>query len=62
MSPAYFAAHAQGPLKEILGVPEGYDVAAILRIGAPEGIPDASPKKTLKESLHYNQFGGGQVP
>lgn len=62
MSPAYFGLHAQGPLKEILGIPEGYDIAAILRFGVPEIIPDAKPRKSLEECLHFNRFGGGHMP
>ncbi len=61
-SPAYFALHAQAPLKEILGIPEGYEIAAILRMGVPEVIPDARPRKTLEQCFHYNRFGGGQMP
>jgi nitroreductase len=59
-SPAYFAPHGQGYLKEILGIPEGYDIAVILRMGIPEVIPDAKPRKSLKECLHYNRFGARQ--
>jgi len=62
LSPAFFAPHAQDPLKEILGVPESYDIAAIMRIGVPQGTPDRTPRKSLKECLHYNRFGGGQMP
>ena len=56
MSPAYFAPHAQGPLKEMLGIPDGYDIAAILRLGIPDAVPDAKPRKELDECLHYNRF------
>jgi nitroreductase len=56
MSPAYFALHAQAPLKEMLGIPEGYDIAAILRVGVPEVTPEAKPRKNLDASLHYNRF------
>ena len=56
MSPAYFASHAQGPLKEMLGIPDGYDIAAILRLGVPEVIPGAKPRKSLDECLHYNRY------
>jgi nitroreductase len=62
LSPAYFAVNAQGPLKETLGIPDGYDIAAILRIGIPEVVPDAKPRKSIKECLYYNRFGGGQTP
>jgi nitroreductase len=56
MSPAYFGLPAQGSIKEMLGVPEGYDIAAVLRIGVPEVIPDAKPRKSLEECLHDNRF------
>lgn len=62
VSPAYFAPHGQGYLKEILGIPEGYDIAAILRIGIPDTVPEAKPRKSLNECLHYNRFGTGQKP
>jgi len=62
MSPAYFGLPSQGPIKEMLGIPEGYDIAAVLRIGVPEVIPDAKPRKSLDECLHYDRFGGGQMP
>jgi nitroreductase len=56
MSPAYFGLPAQGPIKEVLGVAENYDIAAILRIGVPEVIPEAKPRKSLEECIHYNRF------
>jgi len=56
MSPAYFGLPSQGTLKETLGVPDGYDIAAILRFGVPELIPDAKPRKSLDACLHYNRF------
>jgi nitroreductase len=62
VSPAYFALHVQDAVKQTLGIPEGYDIAAILRIGVPEVIPDAKPRKSLEECLHSNRFGGGQMP
>jgi len=62
MSPAFFGLPSQGPIKEMLNIPEGYDIAAILRVGVPDVIPDAKPRKSLDECLHYNRFGGGQMP
>lgn len=56
MSPAYFGLPSQGPIKEMLGIPKGYDIGAILRFGVPEVIPDAKPRKNLDACLHYNQF------
>lgn len=56
MSPAYFGLPAQGPIKKMLDIPEGYDIAAILRIGVPEVVPEAKPRKSLDECLHDNRF------
>lgn len=61
VSPGFFGLHAQGPLKEMLGIPERYDIAAILRIGIPAEIPDAKPRKSLDECLHKDRFGGGSA-
>jgi len=58
MSPAFFGPNAQGPIKQMLNIPEGYNIAAILRIGIPAVVPDAKPRKSLKECLHVNRFGG----
>ena len=57
MSPAFFAVHAQDHLKEILSIPEGYDTAAILRIGVPAVDSPGKQRKTLDECLYYNEFG-----
>jgi hypothetical protein len=43
-------------------MPEDYEIAAILRIGIPEVIPDAQPKKSLEECLYYDHFSKGQMP
>lgn len=56
-SPAFFALHAQGPLKEVLGIPDTHDIAVILRVGIPETIPDAKPRKKLAECLFFNRYG-----
>ena len=62
MSPGFFGLHAQAPLKELLQIPDGYDIAAILRIGVPEVMPDAKPRKSLEECIHYGHFGGKVAP
>ncbi len=59
-SPAFFALQAQGPLKEILGIPETHDIAVILRVGVPEAVPEAKPRKGLSECLSYNRYGEKQ--
>ncbi len=56
-SPAFFAIPAQGPLRQILGIPDTHDIAAILRIGVPEAAPEAKPRKKLSECLSYNRYG-----
>jgi nitroreductase len=56
-SPAFFAIPAQGPLKAVLGIPDTHDIAAILRIGIPETVPEAKPKKGLSDCVSYNRYG-----
>ncbi len=64
---AYFclAAHAHGlgtlimgryeeeKMKEILALPENYEVSALIAIGYPAVIPEASERKPLKEVLFF---------
>jgi hypothetical protein len=40
-----------------LGIPETHDIAAILRVGIPDSLPDPKPRKGLAECLFYNRYG-----
>ena len=57
LSPAFFGPHAQGPIKDMFSIPDKYGIAAILRMGIPEVIPDAKPRKSLEECCYVNKFG-----
>lgn len=41
---------------EILGVPEGYEVVAILPLGYPDHEPPAPKRKNQQEFVHYEKF------
>ena len=43
-------------LKKVLGIPEGYDVAAAIPIGYPENYPIKQKTISLEEKLHYNKW------
>lgn len=43
-------------LKKVLGVPDGYDVAAVIPIGYPEVYFVEQKAVSLKEKLHYNKW------
>jgi nitroreductase len=42
--------------KEVLRIPEGYELAAMIPIGYPAKKTDAPKRKELKEFLHWNAF------
>ena len=44
-------------LREVLGVPEGYEVAAVIPIGYPVDYSVKQKVVTLKEKLHYDMWG-----
>lgn len=62
LSPAFFDAGHQQGVKDCLGLPDNYDVPAVLRIGVPDGLPDAKPRKPLDSCLHVNRFGETKKP
>ena len=43
----------EGKIKEILRLPDEYDVSAIIAIGYPAVIPAANERKPLKEVLAF---------
>lgn len=42
--------------REILGVPEGYEVVSIIPIGYPEKIGSAPKRREIAEFTHYERF------
>jgi len=42
--------------KEILNVPEEYEVVVIVPVGYPEKIPSAPKRREVKEFVHYDKF------
>lgn len=43
-------------VKEILEIPENYDVVAIVPFGYPDEEPKCPPRKDLKEIVHHEKF------
>ncbi len=59
LSPAFFPHAVYPEAKRILGLPEGYELAAVLRIGFPAKKP-LGRKKTvgpIESKLHYDRLG-----
>jgi len=46
----------QDKAKEILKVPEGYEVVALIPLGYPVQEPKAPNRREISEFLHYNTF------
>lgn len=42
--------------KEILAVPEGYEIVALIPLGYPAQTPSAPKRKEVSDFLHYNTF------
>jgi len=42
--------------KDILKVPEGYEVVALVPLGYPAKEASAPPRKEIAELVHYNTF------
>lgn len=43
-------------VKQILNVPDGYEVVAIVPVGYPEKIPSAPKRKEIREFVHHDKF------
>ena len=43
----------EGKIKEILNLPDNYDVSAIIAVGYPAIIPAANERKPMKEVLSF---------
>ncbi|RLB12887.1 MAG: nitroreductase, partial [Deltaproteobacteria bacterium] len=43
-------------VKQILNVPEEYEVVTIVPVGYPEKIPSAPKRKESKDFIHYGRF------
>jgi nitroreductase len=42
--------------KEVLGVPEGYEVVVMIPVGYPAKVPSAPKRKEISEFTHYEKF------
>ncbi len=42
--------------KEILNVPEGYELVVLVPVGYPKKIPSAPKRKEIKDFVHYERF------
>ena len=43
-------------VRELLGIPDGWKVVALITFGYPAERPKARPKKSLEEIVSYNRF------
>jgi len=42
--------------KEVLGVPDGYEVVVMIPVGYPAKVPSAPKRKEISEFTHYEKF------
>ncbi len=55
-SPTFYPAFVYEDVKKLLGIPEGVEFAAIVRIGKKGQKRKRKPLKPLEEKLHYDKF------
>ncbi len=55
-SPTFYPAFVYEAVKKLLGLPEGVEFAAIVRIGKKGQKRKRKPLKPLEEKLHYDKF------
>lgn len=42
--------------KEVLGVPQGYELVTLITLGYPSKVPSAPKRRETSEFVHYNKF------
>jgi len=52
----WIGAFRQDEVKRLLNIPENVRVVALLPIGYPNGIPDPRPRKSLEETVFYDNW------
>ncbi len=55
-SPTFFADDVYEEVRKLLGLPQGVELAAIVRIGYKAQRKKRKPIKTTEEKLHYDRF------
>lgn len=45
-------------VRELLAVPEGHEVVALLPMGYPDQAPSPPKRREVREFVHYDRFGG----
>lgn len=55
-SPTFYPAFVYEDVKKLLGIPQGVELAAIVRIGKKAQKRKRKPVKPLEEKLHYDKF------
>jgi nitroreductase len=54
----WIGAFDEAKIKDIVGVPEGLKVVAMMPIGVPDQSPDPKPRKEIGELFSLDRFGG----
>ena len=52
----WVANFSQSGIKELLSVPDGWEVVALLTLGYPDEAPAPRPRKSIEEIVSYEKF------
>ena len=47
---------SMAPLQELLGLPEGLEIVALIRLGYPQETPASKSRRSVEEVAHYEKF------
>ena len=63
MGSCWIGAFEEDNIKQLLSVPERYDIVAMIAFGYPEGgLPEAPPRLDLEDIVHYESFSKSAEP
>jgi nitroreductase len=51
------ASYSEGPVKQLLGIPDDLELVLLLSMGYPDETPKSRPKKPLDEIAFSEKFG-----
>ena len=52
----WIGAFTEGPIKELLGIPEELRIVSITPLGVPAEAPEARPRRTLSEFVYAERW------
>jgi nitroreductase len=52
---------SMAPLRQLLDLPEGLEIVALVRGGYPQEAPSPRPRRSVEEAVHYERFSRARL-